>query len=111
MLRMALGVSWKDRIPINILYGDLPKLTDKIRERRLKLAGHCYRHPELVAHKLTLWTPQQGSRSRGGRTHTYVDTLLRDTGTENVNELSSLMADRVLLWKKLSRIRVPRDPA
>ena len=110
MLRMALGVSWKDRIPNNILYGDLPKLTDKIRERRLKLAGHCYRHPELVAHKLTLWTPQQGSRSRGGRTHTYVDTLLRDTGTENVNELSSLMADRVL-WKKLSRIRVPRDPA
>ena len=110
MLRMALGVSWKDKIPNNILYGDLPKLTDKIRERRLKLAGHCYRHPELVAHKLTLWTPQQGSQSRGGRTHTYIDTLLRDTDTENVNELSSLMADRVL-WKKLSRIRVPRDPA
>ena len=40
----------------------------------------------------------------------FTDTLLRDTGTENVNELSSLMADRVL-WKKLSRIRVPRDPA
>ena len=51
MLRMALGVSWKDRIPNNILYGSLPKLTDKIKERRLKLAGHCYRHPELVAHK------------------------------------------------------------
>ena len=62
MLRMALGVSWKDRIPNNILYGDLPKLTDKIRERRLKLAGYCYRHPELVAHKLTLWTPHYLSR-------------------------------------------------
>ena len=110
MLCMALGVSRKDKIPNNILYGDLPKLTDKIRERRLKLAGHCYRNPELVAHKLTLWTPQQGTRSRGGRTHTYIDTLLRDTDTDNVNELSSLMADRVL-WKKLSRIWVPRDPA
>ena len=110
MLRMALGVSWRDMIPNNILYGNLPKLTDKIRERRLKLAGHCYRHPELVAQKLTLWRPQQGNRSRGGRTRDYVDTLLRDTETESVGELSSLMADRVL-WKKLSRIRVPRDPA
>ena len=71
MLRMALGVSWKDWIPTNILYADLPKLTDKIRERRLKLDGHRYRHPELVAHKLTLWKPQQGTGSKGGRTHTY----------------------------------------
>ena len=79
MLRMALGVSWRDMIPNNVLYGNLPKLTDQIRERRLKLAGHCYRHPELVAQKLTLWRPQQGNRSRGGRTRDYVDTLLRDT--------------------------------
>ena len=42
--------------------------------------------------------------------HAYIDTLLRDTDTDNVNELSSFMADMVL-WKKLSRIRVPRDPA
>ena len=85
-------------------------MTDKIRERRLKLARDCYSHPELVAHKLTLWTPQQGSQSRGERTHTYIDTLLPDTDTENVNELPSLTADRVLT-KKLSRIWVPRDPA
>ena len=63
MLHMALGVNWKDKIPNDILYGDLPKLTDKIRERRLKLAGHCSRHTELVVHKLTLWTPQQGTRT------------------------------------------------
>ena len=42
--------------------------------------------------------------------HTYVDTLLRDMDTENVSELSSLMA-YWLLWKRLSRIRVPRNPA
>ena len=44
MLHMALGVNW---IPNDILYGDLPKLTDKIRERRLKLAGHCSRRVTL----------------------------------------------------------------
>ena len=53
MLRMALGVSWKDTILNNNLYGDLPKLTDKIRER---LLWTLLRHPEFVAHKLTLWT-------------------------------------------------------
>ena len=42
--------------------------------------------------------------------HIYIDTLLLDTDTDNVNELSSFMAYSVL-WKKLSRIRVPRDPA
>ena len=88
-----------------LLYSDLPKLTGKITESRLNLAGHCYHHPELVAHKLTLWTPVEVEAGE----HTPMSTLLHDTGTENVNEPSSLMADRVL-WKKLSRIRVPRDP-
>ena len=110
MLRMALGVKWSDKMPNVKLYGELPKLTDKIRERRLKLAGHCHRHPELVGHQLTLWDPQHGTRNQGRRKHTYIDTLLRDTGVDNVKELSSQMTDRVL-WKKLSRIRMPSDPA
>ena len=45
ILRMVLGVSWKDKVSSDILYGKLPKLSDKIRSRRLKLAGHCIRHP------------------------------------------------------------------
>ena len=40
MLRMVLGVLWRDNISNDILYGNLPKLSDKIRSRRLKLAGH-----------------------------------------------------------------------
>ena len=38
MLRMALGVSWKDRIHNNILYGNLHKLTNEIRESYLDTA-------------------------------------------------------------------------
>ena len=41
MLRMVTAVSWRDRISNDILYRNLPKLSDKIRSRRLKLAGHC----------------------------------------------------------------------
>ena len=49
MLRMALNVSWKQHITNEELYGDLPKVTSKIAMQRLKLAGHCVRHPEEIA--------------------------------------------------------------
>ena len=44
MLQAATNVSWKDHITNKDLYGNLPKLSTKIRERRMKLAGHCSRH-------------------------------------------------------------------
>ena len=34
------------------LYGDLPRLSDKIRQRRMRLAWHYLRHPELSASEL-----------------------------------------------------------
>ena len=54
MLRIVLGVSWRDKVSNTVLYGKLPKLLDKIRSRRLKLAGHCIRHPELIASDLVV---------------------------------------------------------
>ena len=57
MLRMVLGMSWKDNYKVrNItLYGNLPRLSNNLRSRRLKMAGHCFRHPELLASDLVLW--------------------------------------------------------
>ena len=52
MLRMALNVSWKSKIPNQQLYGDLPPVSSKVAYRRLLLAGHCVRHPEEEASKL-----------------------------------------------------------
>ena len=55
MLRMALGVNqWRDRVSNQALYNGLPKVTSKIAQRRLRLAGHAQRHPELTLHKLVL---------------------------------------------------------
>ena len=34
MLRMVLGVSWKDKVSNDVLYEEQPKLSDKIRSRR-----------------------------------------------------------------------------
>ena len=103
MLRMVLGVSWKDKLQNKLLYGKLPRVSEKIRSRRLKLAGHCIRHPELVASDLVLWEPSdvRGRAHRGRPKATYVATLQRDVGTENKDELRSLMLDRDI-WKKIS---------
>ena len=64
LLRKALNVSWRQHLTNEKLYGDLPKVTTKIRQRRMRLAGHCVRHPEEMAHKLVLWEPTEGKKER-----------------------------------------------
>ena len=74
MLRMAFNVPWKDKVRNEDLYGRLPSASSKVASRRLKLAGHCVRHPE-VASKLVLWEPSQGRMNVGRRAVTYVDVV------------------------------------
>ena len=57
------------------------------------IAGHCVRHPELVASNLILWEPK-GTRSRGRPATAYIDTLRRDTGVSNTGEVRALMNNR-----------------
>ena len=94
LLRRALDVSWEEHVRNVDLYGSLPRLSDKIRKRRMTMAGHNVRHPELVASGLVLWEPAHGSRSAGGRRTTFIDVLKRDTGLEVTNEVRTLMEDR-----------------
>ncbi|XP_038062310.1 uncharacterized protein LOC119732772 [Patiria miniata] len=101
MLRMALNVSWKDHISNIDHDGGLPHISDKIRERRMALAGHCIRLPELAVHNTILWKPTHGTARRGRRPATYIDTVgLSDTG-----ELRSLMLDRDK-WRAATKSRV-----
>ena len=106
MLRKTLGVHWSDRVTNEILYGKLPKLSDKIAARRLRLAGHCQRHPELGAPRLILWEPTHGQRGRGRPKMTYVDQLKSDTWATTTGELAAMMNDRTV-WRRTvdSRLR------
>ena len=54
MLRVVMNITWMDKMTNEDLYGNLPRISNKIRERRLKLAGHCVRHNELEASNLVL---------------------------------------------------------
>ena len=60
------------------LYGELPPVSTKVQQRRMRLAGHCVRHDDEVANKLVLWQPTDTIRGR--QKITYVDNLLQDTG-------------------------------
>ena len=82
------------RIRNEELYSKLPKVTHKIRERRLGLACHCIRHSEQEVCHLMLWEPSQGRSSRGSPWLTDVEQLKRDTRLKISEELASLTKDR-----------------
>ena len=52
MLRMVLNVDWRDHVTNHVLYGKLPKISSVIRQRRLQLAGHCYRDKKAPVSQL-----------------------------------------------------------
>ena len=98
MLWMALNVSWKQYIPNIQLYGELPPVSTKVQQRRMRLAGHCVRHDDEVTIKLVLWQPTDGHANRGSQKMTYVDNLLQDIGLGKTSELQTDMMDRGC-WK------------
>ena len=103
MLRMATNTSWKQKTTNEVLYQDLQPLSQTIRERRMRLAGHCIRHTTEMAHKLVLWEPICGKRNRGRQTVTYINYLKEDTGLPNTNEIRSDMMARDE-WKKCVKL-------
>ena len=98
MLRRVINTHWSVHMTNEELYGSIPKVSNKIASRRLQLAGHCYRHPELSTQKLILWEPTHGHRDVGRPKSSFIDTLKRDTGATSAGELGNLMSDRVV-WR------------
>ena len=51
MLRMELNIKWKDNISNAVLVQDLETEPQRVRPRRLRLAGYIARHDDLIANK------------------------------------------------------------
>ena len=77
LLRTALNISWRDHVSNDILYDTFPKLSSKIRERRIRLAGHYVRHNEEEASiKISPMEPNtRWIKKRKAYKTTYTDTL------------------------------------
>jgi len=66
MLRAVQNVSWQQHLPNSVLYGALPPISTIIRQRRLRLAGHVYRHNE-PASQVLLWNPEAPPTKRSSQ--------------------------------------------
>ena len=98
MLRAILNVSWREHPTKKSLYGGLLPISQTLRQRRLRFAGHCFRSKEELASDLVLWQPNHGFKTRGRPARTYPDQLSDDLGCLK-EDLPVLMRDRTR-WKE-----------
>ena len=103
LLRSALNISWKAHITNEQLHGDLPKVSDKIKKRRLQFAGHCLRSSGQVVSDVVLWKPVHGKRGAGRPIMTYVDLLCQDTG-QTPAEIKTCM-ENMRVWRAITDVR------
>ena len=71
LLRYALNISWRDHVKNVDLYGTLPKVSVRLRERRLAFAGHCWRSTQSARQPvsdLLFWSVPNGVNKKGNFT-------------------------------------------
>lgn len=105
MLRAVLNIPWQNHPTKKELYGHLPPVSAKIRERRLRFSGHCHRSKNELVRDVLLWQPRHGKNPIGRPRKTYIGQLVEDTGC-TVDELPTAMNDRDA-WRR--RIKMIRD--
>ena len=90
-------VKWQQRISNNVLYDNLPKITNTIATQRVSFAGHCFRSKEVI-HKLIQWEPRCGKNTRGRPAGNFINQLTDDTNLDK-EDSKTAMSDREY-WKK-----------
>ena len=55
MLRTVLNFPWRQHPTKKELYGHLQPVSNKIKDRRLRFSGHCWRSKNELASDLLLW--------------------------------------------------------
>ncbi len=103
LLRVTFNIPWRQHLTNSELHDTLSKVSSKIRERRLRFAGHCLRSEGGTVSKVILWTPKHGTRRPWGRPHlTFTDILRQDTDLEG-DDIKTAVHDRSV-WRTI-RIR------
>ena len=92
MLKKVYNVDGRAHITNEALYSGWDKIS----------AGHTHRDKTSPAHLTVTWEPAHGESSTGRPPTSFVDTLLRDTGLNDIAQLKQCMSDRVV-WRNLSR--------
>ena len=103
---MALNIHCDQYATNRELLGEAPKLSEKIRQRRMCFTGHSSKSETKLVYRLGHWLPKLGVRKPGKYVLIYIDILKRDTGLEK-EEIKTAMQDRKygesLSFEKLTR--------
>ena len=96
LLRCVKNILWSDHATVAHIYGNLPRISAKLMQRRVQLSGHCHRAKNAMISTLLLWKPAAPNRSNK---LTYPDVISRDTGI-HAQDLPVAMTDRCV-WKSV----------
>ena len=100
ILVMAQNVSWQRHMKNEDLYAGLKCVSAKISKRKLHLASHSVRHPELGSNPLVLWETTQGTTARGRPSQTYMESV--ETIHQRVSEFQP--------WQTRTMMMKPSTP-
>ena len=81
---LRITTTWKYKVTNIQIYEGMSKISEVIKQRRLRLAGHYIRHTDEIAHNLIVWRPNNGIRNRGRRYKTFINILKNDCDYEDV---------------------------
>ena len=98
LLRRAQNISWRQHKTLKEIYKGLPRISDVVCKRRVRVAGHCHRASNEAVSSLVLWKPRS-TTSKKGRKLSYPDVISRDSCIE-VQDLATAMSDRPF-WKSV----------
>jgi hypothetical protein len=105
LLRFCLGYKWSDHVTNTVLYGNLPRVSKRLLDRKLRFAGHCLRATDQPISDILLWdhsnlTWSKCSKGAGARPN-YAKRLLSECSTvvRSDIELGNLMRNREE-WRK-----------
>ena len=88
---------------MNLNFGSLEEVSTTIQKRRIALYGHVFRDESSPVQQLIAWVLRHGRAESGSLTTAHRNTLMRDTGVENVRDPESCMRDRALcIWGQFS---------
>lgn len=106
MLRWMLGISLRDRLRNEEIRrrAGIVKISDKIREARLRWYGHVLRKPEGEAVKRVWRQPVVGRRSRGRQRLRWRDRVERDMMEVGLREED---AEERQTWRRLIKAADP----
>ena len=104
MLRAILNKSWRQLPTRYQLYGHLPPITETIKVRRTRHAGHCWRSRDELISDVLLLTPSHGPVKARRPSRTYLQQLCADTGCSS-EYLQEAMDDWEEWWERVRDIR------